>query len=302
MAKSSGDIKVGAIREHRKASERYVDVQYRYPDEGGHVWEGSVPIEYRWTGVSAKTDAAVTELIDAAYEAMRPSHAIEWLQDQEVFWNGMSATVTRPFFDALKDSEWKCRDCDLPNNPNFARRIQALKEMGYTLATNTSRLCLKCKNKTTHHLLLRLPRGAAISYETWSPKLRKRIESVLDNYDVYEGATRSHLLPDHKFPEVRWDASTSEDNPEDMTDAQIRHKFQLLSNQRNQQKREVCRNCFQTRQRGNPFGIPFYYEGGATWPEQTPSTGKEAEKGCVGCGWYDMAEWRRQLVKKLPKR
>lgn len=72
-------------------------------------------------------------------------------------------------------------------------------------------------------------------------------------------------------------------------------EFQLIDNQRNQQKREVCRKCFQTNKRGTIFGIDFYYSGDVDWPENVPKTGKDAESGCIGCGWYDIQEWRKSL-------
>ena len=136
-------------------------------------------------------------------------------------------------------------------------------------------------------------------YETWSPNLRKRIIKVLGSIDVYENRFNAHCLPDHKFSEIRWDENTKEENPDNMTDTEIRQKFQLLTNQRNQQKREVCRSCYQTGKRGIIFGIPFYYEGTEDWDDSIPTRGREAEAGCIGCAWYDIAEWRRQIIKKI---
>ena len=86
-----------------------------------------------------------------------------------------------------------------------------------------------------------------------------------------------------------------------MTDEEIQQKFQLLTNQRNQQKREIFRRCYQTGKRGVIFGIPFYYEGNENWDESIPKTGKDAEKGCVGCPWYDIKKWREELIKTLEK-
>ena len=72
-----------------------------------------------------------------------------------------------------------------------------------------------------------------------------------------------------------------------------------IANQRNQQKREVCRNCLQTGKRGYPFGIKYFYEGSEDWDKTIVPKGKNAEKGCYGCGWYDVGEWRKQVLKKL---
>ena len=138
-------------------------------------------------------------------------------------------------------------------------------------------------------------------YETWTQDLRKRIISVLGSIDVYENTFSPHCLPDHKFSEIRWDDETKAENPDDMTDDEIKQKFQLLTNQRNQQKREVCRTCFQTGKRGTIYGIPYYYAGGSDWDPSIPAKGKDAERGCIGCPWYDIEEWRKHLLEELTK-
>ena len=102
-------------------------------------------------------------------------------------------------------------------------------------------------------------------------------------------------MPDHKFPEIRWGNDTKRDSLENLKDHEIQEQFQLLSNQRNQQKREVCRQCYQTDKRGYPFGIKYYYQGVEVWDSNIPKIGKAAEAGCVGCGWYDLEEWRKSL-------
>lgn len=293
-------MEVGAERYHSKASERYLEVRFHYPDEGNKTWEGAVPIEYRRTGTFAETPEQIREVIQAAYEAMRPSKREAWLKEQQEFWKTRpGATTTRPFFEALKDSSWKCQVCDLPPNPNWARRIQDIKEMGYTIATEF-RNCPKKGRKTTHLVLLRLQRGGETGYEMWTAEVRSRILKALGDLDAYENVKRSSgLLPDHKFPEIRWDEETPDDDLSKLSESQIRDKFQLLSNQRNQAKREACRTCFQTGKRGTPFGVEYFYEGSGEWGASIPRTGLKAEAGCVGCGWYDLAKWREKLNSHL---
>lgn len=148
--------------------------------------------------------------------------------------------------------------------------------------------------------MIPLKRGGITGYETWSPQLLKRILKVLDNYDSFEAKQiQNGLLPDHKFPEIRWDEDTQRSSLEELTDEEIRHDFQLLNNQRNQQKREVCRSCAQTGQRGLIYGINFFYKGTNFWDTSIIEKGKEAEKGCVGCPWYDIEIWRAELLQKL---
>lgn len=298
-ATSGKRIVVGGEKCHLTASEKYLEVVFWYPDVRLR-WEGWVPYEYRRTGVYGKTAAEKKKILEQAYEAMHPGKRQAWKKKQDRFWAGMDRKVTQSFFDALKDSRWKCRACQLPTNPNFARRIQDIKEFGYTLATDTNRYCKKCGRNTTHLMLLRLPRGGVTGYETWSPQLRKKILKTLGHIDAYENCIRrSALLPDHKFPEIRWGLRKPAANRDDMSEKEIKAKFQLLTNQRNQQKREVCRTCFQTGKRGAPYGIQFYYASSEDWPSDVPKTGKGAERGCVGCGWYDLGEWRNALDKHL---
>ena len=286
-------------KRHSKASEEYLHVRFTYEDG---AWDGWVPVEYRRTGVSIETRDELIEHLNAVYEQMKPVHRAAWMMKQESFWaEKPKAQTTKAFFDSLIKGGWQCVECTLPKNPNWARRIQDLKEFGYTIATDTKRYCPNCRANKTHLILLPIERGGlgGNGYETWSPALRKRIIRVLGSVDVYENVTSPHCLPDHKFSEIRWDEGTKAENLDSMTDDEIRSKFQLLTNQRNQQKREVCRTCFQTGKRGYPFGIKYFYVGSEDWDPLIPVRGKAAECGCIGCGWYDMAEWRRQVLLKL---
>ncbi|WP_368012024.1 hypothetical protein [Laspinema palackyanum] len=57
--------------------------------------------------------------------------------------------------------------------------------------------------------------------------------------------------------------------------------------------------CIKTNKRGTPLGIKFYYEGDENWPAGVPVRGKDAEIGCVGCGWYDFETWRDRLNQQI---
>lgn len=292
------NIQVLIIRYHEKASEAYVDVVFKYP-ESKEEWGGSVPIEYRRTGISVKNEAEIASLLQIVYDEMSPRNYGSWIKEQDAFWKSCNKDITKSFFEALKNHSWKCIHCELPKNPNWARRVQDLKEFGYTLATNTKMYCKNCNKNTTHLIMLPIARGHQTGYELISPDLRGRILRLLKNFDAYENRTAHSLLPDHKFPEIRWDKDTKEENSAAMTERDITNKFQLLSNQRNQQKREVCRKCYQTGIRGHPFGINFYYLGDENWTKAVPKIGKKAELGCYGCGWYDLQQWRKVLNKAV---
>jgi hypothetical protein len=290
-------ISVLEIYDHKKASEVYVRVVFTY--RKSKVWSGSVPIVYPRGGVDAETPKDIADILQKVYDFQNPTikNITKWDRYTANFWKDSKAMVTLPIFNNLKESEWKCAT-HLGESNNLQRRIQDIKDKGFMLATDTSMYCNKCKKNTTHHILLRLPSGAIRKYETWTPETRKRIIKVLGNHDVYEDRKAgADILPDHKFPEIRWDEHTSEDN-EKITDEKIKEKFQLINNKRNEQKREACRCCYQTGKRGIIFGINYFYEGGEKWDEDVPKNGKEAEQGCVGCGWYDITKWRDALNKK----
>lgn len=297
------EIEILGRRRHAKASEEYLDVAFRYDDE---VFEWSIPIEYRRTGthLADYSDEEIADYATQVYVKCHPKNWATFLETEGVFWDQSKpgAVVTKSFFDGLAaDFRWKSVKDDLPANSNSQRRIQDLKEFGYTVATNTNMVNPRTGVASTHHLLLPLPRGGITGYETWSPKLRARIIKVLEGIDAYEGkAVNYHgLLPDHKFPEIRWDDDVKRENLESLTDEEIRQDFQLVTNQRNLQKREVCRSCFQTGERGVVFGLNFFYAGDKTWPDDVPVRGKAAEAGCVGCGWYDLKKWREAANRKL---
>lgn len=289
---------------HSKASEAYLEVHYTY-DENNilKVW---IPVEYRRTGLHFRENKEIEEYLNSIYDQLNPQNYDRWKEKQKEFWMlKKRAKVTKSFYDGLEEklAKWVCVNCELPKNRNGARRTQTLKEYGYTIATDTHRFCENCHSPTTHLMLLPLERGqeSRNGYETCSLALKKRIIKVLNSIDVYENVKTPHCLPDHKFSEIRWDENTKNENLDSMTEEEIRQKFQLLTNQRNEQKREMCRKCYQTGKRGVIFGIPFYYEGNENWDNNIPQTGKESEKGCVGCPWYDIEKWRKELIKAIEK-
>lgn len=294
-------IKIIGFRKHSKASELYVDVMFIQDD--GFGWKTSIPYYYRRTGTFIETPEDLAEYL-REIKILFSSQAIEKFRAQEIKrWNEdmNGKQTTKGFFDVLINLEWCSVKHDLPNNPNWARRVQDIKEFGYTLATDTNRKVSGKEENDTHLLLVPLPKGGATGYEVMSEEFKKNAIKVLSSINAYEnkiGNTHG-LLPDHKFPEIRWDEETRAENPSDMLPEEIRMKFQLIDNQRNQQKREVCRSCFQTGIRGTLFGLNYFYDGNENWPSSIPKTGKLAETGCVGCGWYDIQKWRDSLNNQI---
>lgn len=294
------NIRIQNLVFHNKASEYYVCVTFQHED---FHWEGWIPYYYRRTGLAIEKEEELIQYLDSVYPLFHPDAIRTWVEEETRLWNEQNGEMekTKVFFDKLLNLGWSSVTYDLPANRNWARRIQAIKEMGYSLTTDLKRK-VRGRNETdTHVRLVPIPRGFNTGYESFSDAFRARALAVLAYTNVYELSTanRKGLLPDHKFPEIRWDENTRVENPDDMSVAEIKNKFQLLDNQRNQQKREVCRRCFQTNKRGIIYGVNYFYEGDENWPSNAPKVGKFAEAGCVGCGWYDIEAWRNSLNTRL---
>jgi|AntRauTorckE5430_2_1112549.scaffolds.fasta_scaffold08702_3 hypothetical protein len=295
-------ITVVAIRHHGKASEAYAEVNLKF---GNSSVYSTIPYYYRRTGLLIETEEELTKYLISIKEYFTSKSEQEFVtMCREYSAKELKGKkTTKPFFDKLLNLEWNSVKYDLPNNPNWARRIQDIKELGFTLATDTNRLIKGKDEKGTHILLLPIPQGNKTGYETFSSKFKSRAIKLLGARNEYDlaGGNSKRLIPDHKFPEIRWDANTKTENLDDMSEEKVTSKFQLLDNQRNLQKREVCRKCFQTNKRGTLFGLNYFYEGSEDWNSEIPKTGKEAEKGCIGCGWYDIRKWRESINKVLNK-
>lgn len=137
--------------------------------------------------------------------------------------------------------------------------------------------------------------------------LQTRIFNHYGYVDSIEQRRRQahELVIDHRLPMERWDEAESS-NPIDMSEEEIQSKFQLLkkdaSGNHNLLKSRACERCIATGHRGYPLGIKFYYVGDERWPEDCPTSGPGAERGCIGCGWYDFEAWRIALNKKLKQK
>jgi hypothetical protein len=285
------EIEVISLSEpHQKASELYVEVSFR-DTETQFIWTGLVPYFYRRAGLFTENEEELISHLELISPYFKAENIANWIAQEKLIWetDWKGKEVTKGFFDAMSSMKWTS---DFPPNDNPQRRIQDIKELGYTIASRRV-------GKKMERLLLPIPRGLQTGYETFSKAFRIKSLKALNHLNAYEmsAANKAGLLPDHKFPEIRWDAETSNENPETMSEKEIQAKFQLLDNQRNQQKREVCRNCFQSGKRGVIFGIKYYYEGNENWNKDIPKIGKDAEKGCIGCGWYDISAWRNSLNK-----
>ena len=220
-------------------------------------------------------------------------------------------SLQQQIFKLLKKKNWVCRVCEGKNiqSGQYAggggiQGLQrgTLKRKGLKIASQT-RECSKCQKKT------RQDRWAgkfltSVVPATMNHKLRRRILKTYGYIDAVELRKRQEtaLVIDHRFPLIRWNRS-EEKLDQQMAVETIKAKFQLLkkdeSGNHNQAKSRACEECFRSNKRGAPMGIRYWYEGGEQWAPEIPKKGLEAERGCKGCGWYDLIRWREMLNEHL---
>ena len=220
-------------------------------------------------------------------------------------------------FALLSDKQWHCRECE---GKTIASRqyaggggIQGLqrgtrKRPGMKIESQ-KRACSNC-GKTTLWDRWTGETQQSNAASGISARLQGRILSYYAHTDVIEQRVRPahELIIDHHFPMERWGGFEPTQNA-DMTDAEIAAKFQLLkkdsAGNHNLLKSRACERCLVSGKRGEPFGIPFWYEGAEDWPDGVPARGPQAEQGCHGCGWYHFAKWReglREILRPLNER
>lgn len=220
-------------------------------------------------------------------------------------------SLQRQYFEILQDCLPHCRRCAqrIIGSEQLAGGggIQGLERgnrirPGLVIET-TNRYCNICGKITKWDQWtgeFRIPNAAANLPLT----LRNR---VYRHYDYTDSIDQRQLPPhalviDHRFPMLRWGRPESK-NPLDMSEGDIQRKFQLLKKDNfgnyNLLKSRACEHCKRTGYRGCPFGIKFFYEGDERWPDDCPTSGPESERGCIGCGWYDLNTWRLALNEHL---
>ena len=113
---------------HTKASEKYIHAKFKY---NALEWDGWIPIEYRRTGISIDTTSVsnIEDYLKLVYLQLQPENYDAWEIKQNGFWDSSNKVKTREFFESLKHGGWKCVECDLPKNQNWARRIQDIKDL-----------------------------------------------------------------------------------------------------------------------------------------------------------------------------
>lgn len=294
----SGDkISIEKIIHNRRASETYViasfggDKSYMLPISG-HRYDFSIDIE---------NEEEVISYLNSLSEYLAPEAIGRWYSGLEEQYVEMLSERQLAFLKEMASSEGVCRYCSEVYNasPNPQATVRELKDKGFYICT-VQKYCDKAKMHKTYDFLSPIPPyKLSARTETIPEKTRKQVKQIYGSKDSFSGCTDHSVLPDHKFPEIRWGVNPQLSSNTDLTDEEARNKFQPMTNRFNLMKKEACKKCFAEGIRQYPYGIKFYYQGTDKWAENIPQSGSEAESGCVGCGWYDLLKWKEELNKKI---
>ena len=302
--KITPDIRTGELFQIHGMQDYYLGVTFRYHTK---TWNGCIPVKSKYQGTDIPlTEDDVRAWVSQCYTELDPGRSDVWQKEQRHYWEGRQAFDTQAVFDALNGTDvltkWQCRKCGpVPQaNPQAGARIKKLRESGYYIAT-LKKECPTCGKKEYFDLLIRLPRKAAGNEKRFSisVKLQNRIKSVLPLKDACFDSPQAaqELIIDHKFPSSRW-VNGETVNETEMSEEEIRKKFQLLTNQTNLQKERYCKRCVSEGIRGDFFGIRWFYEGDEKWR----GASKADENGCIGCCWHDLNEWKKRFHEYLKEK
>ena len=223
---------------------------------------------------------------------------------EATFTNG---TKVYKVYRVLRDHQWHCRECEYTHVESTqiagGAGIQGLQRGNNSRPglqiESADHFCARCNRRTRHDRW----QGAVVTSTqgaSMPTNFVKQAIQVLGSRDVIEltERPRGQLTIDHKLPMLRWNPETRDKLTKysAMLAWDIQEHFQLLkksngSVSHNLLKSRACERCFQTGNRGRPFGIEFFYEGGPKWEPAD----KQDPSGCIGCGWYDFNKWRTTL-------
>ena len=157
------NIVVHEFIDNNKASETYV--RTTFIQDNGFKWDTVVPYVDRRAGLNIQTEQELADYLVSIKPYFRKETMESW-KKQELKRGLIGGSVTPLFFNVLLSFKEEFER--FPVNPNSARRIQDIKDAGYTLASVPRPNGLKGYNR----ILLPLPLHAEMGYETFTPQFK----------------------------------------------------------------------------------------------------------------------------------
>lgn len=290
----SDGIQIGETYIHKKLKQRIVKTKFIQDD--GYEFTTYVPYIDMNKGINNEDVKSISQYLRSIKKYFTQSWIESWKREQKNLWNTEYShrDETKPFLFLHLSLRL---ENDTLGNANYASRLRDLRKIGYTITT------IHIKGDGYYRIMLPLPTHPESKYETVPKNITQTLARLKRCIEAYSGEKMDEdfLLADHKFPESRWDENTPGVNDSDMSETEILRKFQLLDNASNLRKKQMCESCIDSGERPSMYGISFFYKGSQKWDESIPTRGQEAEKGCVGCPWYDIEKWKKELNKQLKK-
>ena len=290
----SDGIQIGETYIHKKLKQRIVKTKFIQDD--GYEFTTYVPYIDMNKGINNEDVKSISQYLRSIKKYFTQSWIESWKREQKNLWNTEYShrDETKPFL--FLHLSLRLENETL-GNANYASRLRDLRKIGYTITT------IHIKGDGYYRIMLPLPTHPESKYETVPKNITQTLARLKRCIEAYSGEKMDEdfLLADHKFPESRWDENTPGVNDSDMSETEILRKFQLLDNASNLRKKQMCESCIDSGERPSMYGISFFYKGSQKWDESIPTRGQEAEKGCVGCPWYDIEKWKKELNKQLKK-
>lgn len=294
---SDNNIQLKGIIYNKRASEIYVEVSFEERETylipiSGHRYDFFVDIS---------SNDSILAYVESLSEYFLRERVEEWYSNLELLYCELLSKRQLDFLKEMASPEGVCRYCSLvyKESPNPQATVRDLKDKGFYICT-VQRYCEKADKLKTYDFLTPIPpHSLSKRTENIPEETRRQVKRIYHSKDAYSGRTDNSILPDHKFPEIRWGENPELSDNKDLSDIEAKAKFQPLSNRFNLMKKEACKKCFAEHIRQYPYGIKFYYQGAERWDDSIPYTGRGAEAGCVGCGWYDLLKWKEELNNKI---
>lgn len=288
----SDGIQIEGSYIHKKLKQKIVKTKFIQDD--GYEFTTYVPYIDMNKGVNNEDIKSIAQYLRSIKKYFKQSWIETWKREQKILWDTEYShrDETKRFL--FLQLSFKLEN-ETFGNKNHASRRRDLRKLGYTITS------IYINGGGYYYIMLPLPTHPESKYEKVPTIITQTLARLKRYIEAYSGEKMDEdfLLADHKFPESRWDENTADINDPQMSESEILNKFQLLDNASNLRKKQMCESCAESGIRPSMYGIDFYYKGTQKWDTKIPERGSNAEKGCVGCPWYDIEKWKEELNKHI---
>ncbi len=202
-------------------------------------------------------------------------------------------TKVELLYSLLQDCQYHCTICinKIIESGQLAKVAQNLRNSGYTMEKTGNQFCKSlycdtCGMHTKHYKLTSPNKSEETNRFSFPSFLRERLKDIYGEKDNFTGSYSVNLEIDHRVTPYR---EEDQEIKSSITNEEIKKRFQFLSKENNNIKREICKKCISTGERGiSLIGIPYFYSGTYKY-----------EGTCEGCFWAYPEKWREHLKFEL---